>query len=37
MAYWRAKSDLEFMLRFRDSVAELFRHENAAAQEVAQD
>jgi hypothetical protein len=36
MAYWRAKSDLEFMIRFRDNVAELFRHEDAAAEEVAQ-
>jgi hypothetical protein len=34
VSYWGAKSDLDFMLRFRADVFELFEHEGKAAKEL---
>jgi hypothetical protein len=36
VSYWSAKSDLDFMLRFRADVFELFKHEGKAEQELRQ-
>ena len=36
MGYWQARSDLEFMVEFRDDVMELYKHEGRAMEEIKQ-